>query len=136
MGEFAPQPQPWVVLERRLHREQPVLPCSRGCSPDSIEGRVRCPDKGRSCNSGTVAGAAPQGDSACHNAGNALRLSEMLLYGREYCKPSFRTWVLAASTHCQTAPPQRPMRVPERFRWRGSTACNRWRHTRISRGCF
>ena len=66
MGEIVPQP--WVVLGRRLHREQPALPCNRGCRPDSGEGGVRCVDQGRSCNSGTVGRAAPQEESAHHSA--------------------------------------------------------------------
>ena len=114
MGEFVPQP--WVVLGRRLHREQPALPCNRGCRPDPGEGGVRCSYEGRSCNSGTVGRSAPQEESAHHSAGNALRLSEMLLHGREYRKSLLPTMgaccqhTLRGSTDVQWE-----MRVPERF---------------------
>ena len=67
--------------------DEPVLKCNRGCHQDSCEGRVRCADEVRSCNSGTVGRAVPQEESACHSADHALLLSEMLLHGRE-CRMS------------------------------------------------
>ena len=112
VGEVVPQP--WEVLGRRLQGEQPALACNRGCPQDSGEGRVRCADEGRSCNSGTVGRAALQEESACHSATHTLRLSEMLSMGQEY-RMSFLSSMGARCEHTlpDSTNVQWEMRLPE-----------------------